>query len=135
MHSPKIYSLNGYEYYQRESYKRIVLGGMGFNNYCINKGSGGLLVQLNSLSNKTTCDRLSNSARCIIAYIYTGNKNSRAVIGKNLFLVSIFGDGVERFSNNVCEANVQDSSNTSENLPNGSGCLKRIMQNNWKIDY
>ena len=116
----KIYSLNGYEYSGNGNI--YLLGGAHFYGHCFKDFSILLWNYSLTKSNK------------LMMLVYTGKKNDRAVIGRNLFFLEIDNNGKFTTSGN-CDSNTTDENVSSYSSINGVGCLKRIMQNNWKIDY
>ena len=128
--TPKeIYDLSGNKYTSGKI--TTLIGNITTFPYCLD--DMGLLVSNGSFTNKNTC-AYSKDTACYMGYIYTGNKNSKAVIGKNLFFVYLYGTN-EFFMNlkSSCDPNLKESS--SLQYPNGAGCLQKIMKDGWKINY
>ena len=73
---------------------------------------------------------------CGSLYIYTGGRNEKIVMGKNLFLIHFSGTGevyVPTNANFPCDINHKEKYSGAQ--INGTGCLNLIMKNNWKTDY
>ncbi len=71
---------------------------------------------------------------CFSSYIYTGANKNKATIGRNLFLLYLFGNN-EVLLNLAAKCNPDEYVSPDSGYPNGAACLQRIIKNNWKIDY
>ena len=126
-----IYSLNGYKYSTSSGIYKF--GGQNLYSYCLK--DVGLLISNSGLSQQINCYSKSSWARCYYGYIYTGKKNGKAVLGKNLFGIQNSNGGEENLQPLQDGDCITNKTDIDENFPNGAGCTKKIIQDGWKINY
>ena len=70
----------------------------------------------------------NNRSSCGNLYLFLDGTRKKAVYGRNVFEFSITSNGDLEFSDGTCNPK-------TKNRINGLGCGRRIMRNNWKMDY